>query len=116
MSRPRPGGGDGGSAQGGCPGPDLGWGVGAVSRTRPGREVVSAQGGPGPGPRGCIPACTETDTNPSRRLLLRTVRILLECILVLKISTVLCIALNRAYLHSQHPSSCFLCLAVSMAW
>ena len=40
----------------GCPGPDLGWGVGAVSRTRPGREVVSAQGGPGPGPRGVYPS------------------------------------------------------------
>ena len=33
--------------------------------------------------RGCIPACTEADTpSPSRRLLLRAVRILLICILV----------------------------------
>ena len=42
-----------------------------------------------PGPRGClvlggIPACTEADPR-ERRLLLRTVRILLECILVLVI-------------------------------
>ena len=45
------------------------------------------QGGPGPGgsrsrPGGCIPASTEADTPPSRRLLLWAVRILLECILV----------------------------------
>ena len=33
--------------------------------------------------RGCIPACTEADKppSPSRRLLVRAVRILLECIL-----------------------------------
>ena len=31
-----------------------------------------------------IPACTEADTPWERRLLLRTVRILLECILVIK--------------------------------
>ena len=41
----------------------LAWGV---SRPTPGR----------------IPACTEVDIPPSRRLLLRAVRILLECILV----------------------------------
>ena len=41
-------------------------------------------GYPGPGlGGGCIPACTEVDTTPpSRQLLLRVVRILLECILV----------------------------------
>ena len=43
---------------------------------------VSPGGCPGPGPWGCIPACTEADTPPSRRLLLRMVHILLECILV----------------------------------
>ena len=52
-----------------------------VSRSRPwGR-------GPGPGPGGCIPACTEADAKTlpppcSRPLMLREVRILLECILV----------------------------------
>ena len=40
-------------------------------------------GSPGPGLEGCIPACTEADP-PSRQLLLRAVRILLECILVLR--------------------------------
>ena len=38
-------------------------------------------GSPGPGPGG-IPACTEADTPLRRLLLLRAVRILLECILV----------------------------------
>ena len=33
-------------------------------------------------PGGCISACTVADPPPSRRLLLQTVRILLECILV----------------------------------
>ena len=52
---------------------------GGVSRPTPG-------GCPGPhpggsGPWGCIPACTEADP-PSIRLLLRAVRILMECILV----------------------------------
>ena len=52
-----------------------------VSRPRPSGGRVSR-----PRPRGvCIAACTEANTPPppSRRLLLRTVRILLECILVL---------------------------------
>ena len=42
---------------------------------------VCPQGVPGPG--GGIPACTEADPSPERRLLLRAVRILLECILVI---------------------------------
>ena len=54
--------------RGGAPGP---WGVSA-----PG-EGVSA-----PGRGGGVPACTEADTPRDRRPLLRTVRILLECILV----------------------------------
>ena len=37
----------------------------------------------GPHPGGGIPACTEADLPPCRRLLLRAIRILLECILVL---------------------------------
>ena len=49
-----------------------------MSRPRPGGGGSRAR------PRGpCIPACTEAYT-PSRRLLLRTVRILLECILVIQ--------------------------------
>ena len=59
----------------------VGWGWGSA----PGGCLV-LWGVPGPG--GCpvlgvpgIPACTEAGT-PERRLLLRTVRILLECILV----------------------------------
>ena len=74
-SRPTPRGKVEGSHQGGSPVPHPGgvlqahtWG--GVSR---------------PTPRGvCIPACTEADTPPppSRWLLLRAVRILLECILV----------------------------------
>ena len=86
------------SVQGGwCPGPDPGEcpgpgpEVGSVSR--PGGSVqAQAQGGcPGQGPWGCsgpgargvcIPACTEADTSPQRWPLLRTVRILLDCILI----------------------------------
>ena len=46
------------------------------------RNMTSRGGGwSGTGLGGAIPACTEADT-PSRRLLLRAVRILLECILV----------------------------------
>ena len=60
---------------------------GRMSRPRPwwrGGGVLT-RGCPGPGLGVCIPACIETDT-PSRQLLLRTGRILLECILVFKCS------------------------------
>ena len=73
VSRPSPGGSPGLHAGGELRG--LAWGVSrptpsGVSRPTPRREV-------------CIPACTEADTpHPSRRLLLRVVCILLECILV----------------------------------
>ena len=70
MSRTRPRVEVGVSSQGGCPGPHLG---GVQPHT---------QWGSGPGPGGCIPACIEVDPPPSRWLLLRAVRILLECILV----------------------------------
>ena len=97
VSRPRPRGRLGGvqaQTQGG------GWGVwlGGVYAQTEGEVGGSGRGvsRPTPGgsrsrprgcvsrPRGCIPACTEADTPPphSRRPLLRTVRILLECILV----------------------------------
>ena len=49
-----------------------------VSRPRPRPRGVSR-----PRPMGCIPACTEADPLPNCRILLRTVRIPLECILVL---------------------------------
>ena len=49
-----------------------------VCRPTPG----GGSAGPHPEGRGCITACTEADTPPSRRLL-RAVRILMECILVL---------------------------------
>ena len=62
-----------GVCPGGCPGPHPGW---RVFRPRPGW--------------GCFPACTEADTPaPSRRLLLRTIRIPLECILVLNMFYIL---------------------------
>ena len=85
VSRPTPGGKLRGLAWGGVSrptprmgssGPHLGGGLWAHT-----------QGG-SPGPHlGGIPACTEADTPSSRRLLLRAVRILLECILVLVIFT-----------------------------
>ena len=60
------------------------WLVEEVSRPTPGGRLGVWTGGcPDPNPGGCIPVCTEADTPQSRRLLLRTVRILLECILVL---------------------------------
>ena len=77
VSRPKPRGGWG-VWQGGSPGPhgEGGWGVwrgGLQAHTR--GRLCPGLGG--------IPACTEADT-PSRRLPLRAVRIVLECILVLK--------------------------------
>ena len=54
-----------------------GWG-GLQTQAQGGLQTQACRGG-----GLCIPACTEADT-PSRRLLLRTVRILLECILVVK--------------------------------
>ena len=69
-----------------------GWGY---SRPTPSRKVEGfGQGGlqahtrevSRPTPEGVyIPACTEADPSPSRRLLLRAVRILLECILVVHV-------------------------------
>ena len=55
-----------------------------MSRPRPGGEVVglAKERVSRSRPVGvCIPACNEADPPPSRRVLLRTVRILLECIL-----------------------------------
>ena len=60
--------------------------TGGVSRPTPRGEVEGSGRGVSPGPYpggGCIPACNEADTPLSRRLLLRAVLILLECILVL---------------------------------
>ena len=74
------------------PGPQPGGSLrglaGGVSRPTPRGELEeSGQGGLQAHTWGvCIPACTEAETPPphthSRRLLLRAVRILLECILV----------------------------------
>ena len=62
-----------------------------VSRPTPKEEVEGSGlgGSPGPHPGGGIPVCTEAD--PPRRLLLRAVRIPLECILVQQRFTVICI-------------------------
>ena len=58
-----------------------------VSRPRPG-GVVCPGGCPGPGPGGRgVSQHALTQTPPSRRQLLRTVRILLECIIVYLIRT-----------------------------
>ena len=78
VSRPTPGSGE---VEG------SGRGVGLQAHTRVGGGVVVS---PGPHVEGggvCIPASNEADTPHSRRLLLRAVRILLECILVLTSST-----------------------------
>ena len=83
VSRPTPGGGV--CSCGGSPGPHLG----GVSRLTPGGAPgphlgvsrPTPGGFLGPHPGGVIPACTEADP-PSRRQLLRAVRIPLECILV----------------------------------
>ena len=70
----------------GSPGPGLG---GGVSRPRPQGSLSLGPGGsPGPGPGGAGPGgrvCPSMHWGwpPSRQLLLRTVRILLECILVI---------------------------------
>ena len=65
VSKPRPR---------GCPGPS----PGGLSRPRPGGGVSRRR------PGGCLPRGGPTPPPPSRRLLLRTVRILLECILVFR--------------------------------
>ena len=78
VSRPTPGGGGQAHTQGGQ-GPHPGG-----TRPTPGGCQAHTQKGSRPRPGGCIPACTEADTPPSRRLLLRAVRILLECIPVLR--------------------------------
>ena len=70
VSRPTPRGEVEGSGPGGSPGPHQGRSPGPHWR-----------GSPGPHRGGGIPAWTEADP-PGRRLLLRAVRILLECILV----------------------------------
>ena len=91
VSRPRPKGEVEGS--GGCLGPDPGWRLGGlgggVSRPRPGGvsrlrpEGVFRPRPRGPRPRGGVSQHALRQTPPrNRRLLLRTVHILLECILV----------------------------------
>ena len=85
--------GPGGVSAWGCQGPGLGWGVQGQAQgcvcpggcPGPGPEGCP---GPGPGPGGCpglgcVSQHVLRQTTPSRWLLLWTVRILLECILVL---------------------------------
>ena len=92
---PHPGGGKLRGLAGGSPGPHPGGRLRGlarrVSRPTPRGEVEgSGWGVPRPTPRGypgpCLggvsQACSEADIPPSRRPLLRVVRILLECILV----------------------------------
>ena len=80
-------GGGWGSGQG-CPSPhpgDSGWWWMSRPTIRGGVQAQAWGVCPGPGPGGCIPACTEADTvppPPNRWLMLLAVRILLECILV----------------------------------
>ena len=70
VSRPKPpGGGVGGWVLGGSSGPHPGggWGSGQwghQAHTWGGGSQAHTQGGPSPGPGGCIPACTEADTPP----------------------------------------------------
>ena len=60
-----------------------GSGRGGVSRPTAMGEVEGSGGGVSrPTPGRCIPACTEADPTSALLLLLRAVRILLECILV----------------------------------
>ena len=71
---------------GGCPGSHLGGSGSVQAHTQKDGAQVQGVSRPRPGgvqaqAWGCIPACTEADT-PNRRLLLRAVRIPLECILV----------------------------------
>ena len=95
VSRSRPRGESWGVWPEGCLGPDLGGmvggsGQGGVSRPTPGgcsgphlgmsRPRPRPRGDPGPGV--CIQHTLRQNPSPSRRLLLRAVRILLECILV----------------------------------
>ena len=55
----------------------------------PGSPPVGGSPGPNPGGwGGCIPACNEADTPPSRQLLLWAVHILLESILVTLVTPV----------------------------
>ena len=69
-----------GPGPGGCSGPGLG---GCPAQAR--GVQAQAQGYPGPGPGGCVSQHALRQTPLSRRLLLRTVRIQLECILVLSV-------------------------------
>ena len=73
----------------GGPGPHLGGGGLCVqaqggASPHPGGVHAHTQEGSRPTTRGVYPSMYWGQTSPSRRLLLRTVRILLECILVLK--------------------------------
>ena len=86
VSRPRPGGEVGGSGQGvprPRPGGEVGGLVRGVSRSTTGGGVLrpTAEGMSRPS-RGGVSQHALRQTPPSRRLLLRVVRILLECILV----------------------------------
>ena len=75
VSRPRP---RRGVCLGGCPGPSPG----------PGEGVCPGGGCPGPDPGGGVSQHALRQTPPSRQLLLQTVRILLECILVIFVSSI----------------------------
>ena len=82
VSRPRPKGEVGGLAGGWFLGPDPG---GEVGRSGQGGCPDPHPGGggcPGPDPGGCIMHWGRHRPPPSRQLLLRVVRVLLECILV----------------------------------
>ena len=76
---PHPGEVEGSGLGGGSPSRHLG---GLQAHTRWGLQAYTWAGGVSrPTPSGCIPACIEADI-PCRQLLMRAVRILLECILV----------------------------------
>ena len=76
VSRPTPRGEVQGSDQGGSPGPHPGG-----LRCGPGDPPLGV-GSPGPHPVGCVSQHALRQTPPPRWLLLRSVRIVLECILV----------------------------------